>query len=75
MTTEDPLNSDDSPDYYKRFAIQPVVFCHANKLPGIESQLIGYDCRHGKKNGAADIKKAIHFLQILLKLEYPEEAE
>jgi hypothetical protein len=28
-------------------------------------------CRHRSKNGAEDIRKAIHELELLLQLEYP----
>lgn len=58
--------------HYKDFPIQPVEFCQKNKLTFIESCVVKYVCRHGAKNGAQDIKKAIHFLEMLLELEYPE---
>ena len=53
--------------------IQPVVYCHANGLGGIESAVVKYVSRHNKKNGRQDIEKAIHLLNILLDLEYGEE--
>lgn len=69
------LESQEGGEHYKQFAIQPVVFCHANKLQGIESAVIWYVCRHREKNGAEDIRKAIHFLEILLELEYPPQTQ
>jgi hypothetical protein len=56
--------------HYKNYKIQPVEFIHANGIPFVEAAVIKYVCRHRQKNGAEDIKKAIHFLQILLDLEY-----
>ena len=56
--------------HYKDMAIQPVVFNHANNLPHIEGCVVDYVCRHRKKNGRQDIEKAIHFLELLLELEY-----
>lgn len=57
-------------DHYKDFAIQPAEFCHKNGIPFIEGCVIKYVCRHKKKNGPEDIKKAIHFLELLLEYEY-----
>lgn len=56
--------------HYKDMAIQPVEFIQYNKIPFIEGSVIKYVCRHRRKNGAEDIKKAIHFLELLLELEY-----
>jgi len=57
-------------NHYKGMAIQPIEFCQKNQLNYCESNAIKYICRHRKKNGAEDIRKAIHNLQILLELEY-----
>lgn len=56
--------------HYKEFKIQPVRFIIENKIPFVEGSVIKYVCRHRSKNGAEDIKKAIHFLQLLLECEY-----
>jgi hypothetical protein len=61
-------------DHYKTMKVQPVEYIHANNLSFIEGCVIKYVTRHKNKNGAKDIHKAIHFLQLLLKLEYGEEA-
>lgn len=66
-----PLDHQESGQHYKTMKIQPAEFCHANQIPFIEGSVIKYVCRHSRKNGAEDIKKAIHFLEILLELEYP----
>ena len=59
-------------DHYKSMKIQPVEFCQLNELNSIESAVIKYVCRHHNKGGAEDIHKAIHLLNILIQLEYPE---
>ena len=56
--------------HYKDMKIQPVEFCHANKMGGIESAVVKYVSRHRFKNGIEDINKAIHLLEILKQLEY-----
>lgn len=59
-------------NHYKDFAIQPVEFCQKNGIGFCESSVIKYVCRHKNKNGAEDIRKAIHFLELLLELDYRE---
>ena len=49
-------------DHYKGMAIQPVEFIHRNGLGFIEGCAIKYVVRHREKGGAADVRKAIHFL-------------
>ena len=58
--------------HYKDLAIQPVEFIVKNHIPFIEGNVIKYVVRHRAKNGAQDIRKAIHFLELLLEMEYPE---
>lgn len=61
--------------HYKNMPIQPIEFCQKNGLNFCESNVIKYVCRHRNKNGASDIKKAIHNLQLLLEMEYKETAD
>lgn len=60
-------------NHYKDMTIQPVEFIVANKLGFLEGNIIKYVCRHHAKNKAQDIKKAIHYCQLLLELEYQEK--
>ena len=62
-------------DHYRRFALQPVEFCQRNNLPYCESNVIKYVTRHRFKNGKQDIEKAIHYLQLLLEIEYADETK
>ena len=50
--------------------IQPIEYITKNKLPYIEGNIIEYATRHRNKNGAEDIKKIIHYCELLLELEY-----
>jgi hypothetical protein len=63
------LDKQEGGDHYKT-AIQPIEFIHANKLGFIEGNVVKYVTRHRNKNGAEDIRKAIHYLELLLDLEY-----
>lgn len=68
----DPLTKQVGGDHYKGCAIQPVEFITANNLGFMEGSAIKYICRHEKKNGRQDIEKAIHYLELILKLKYKE---
>jgi len=60
-------------NYYADMPIQPVEFIHKNEIPFIEGCIIKYVCRHRRKNGREDLRKARHFLDLLLELEYEKE--
>ena len=65
------LDKQVSGDHYKTKGIQPVVYIHANQLGFCEGNVIKYVTRHKQKNGKADLEKAIHYLELLIELEYP----
>ena len=58
--------------HYKNLAIQPVEYIQANGLDYLQGNIVKYITRHKTKNGAEDIKKAIHYCQLILELEYAE---
>lgn len=64
------LDKQVSGGHYKSLKIQPIEFIHANGIPFAEGSVIKYVTRHRAKNGAKDLEKAIHFLRLLLELEY-----
>jgi len=64
-----PLTSQVGGGHYKDCAIQPVEFVHANGLPFIEGSVVKYVSRWRKKGGIQDLKKAKHFLEMLIELE------
>ena len=70
--SQDPLATQVGGAHYKGFAIQPTHFIWANRLGFIEGSVVKYVCRHAQKNGAEDLRKAIHYLEILIALQYPE---
>jgi hypothetical protein len=55
--------------HYKGMAIQPVEYIHKNGIPFIEGCVIKYVSRWRSKGGVEDIKKAKHFLDLLIALE------
>ena len=61
--------------HYQNFVISPVEFIHRNALGFLEGCIIKRVCRHREKAGAEDLRKAIHELQLLIELEYGENAD
>ena len=57
-------------NHYKYMKIQPVEYCRANEMGGLESSVVRYVSRHKEKNGRIDIEKAIHCLELILELDY-----
>ena len=70
--TQSALDKQISGNHYKDKGIQPIVYIYANHLGFCESNVLKYITRHKSKNGAADIRKAIHYLELLLELEYKD---
>lgn len=67
------LDTQEGGSHYKDLPIQPIEFIVANNIPFREGSVIKYVCRHRDKNGKEDIKKAIHYLTMLLE-EYDQLA-
>ena len=70
---EAALDKQEGGQHYKDKAIQPIVYIHANKLGFCEGNVVKYITRHKEKNGAEDIRKVIHYCELLLELEYKNE--
>ena len=56
--------------YYKDMAIQPADFINKNKLLFAEGNAIKYICRHQSKGKLQDIKKAMHYLEMIIERDY-----
>ena len=61
--------------HYKDMAIQPSQFINKNKLLFAEGNAIKYICRHAHKGGKEDLKKAIHYIEMIIERDYGEEKE
>jgi hypothetical protein len=56
--------------HYKQCAIQPLEYIVANDIPYLEGNVIKYVTRHKDKGGIDDIRKAIHYLELIMETEY-----
>ena len=56
-------------NHYQQGTIQPIEYIHANDLNFFEGNAIKYVTRNRRKKSAVeDLKKAIHYIQLQLKL-------
>lgn len=55
--------------HYKDMKIQPVEFIHANGIGFFEGNVIKYVARWRAKGGVEDLKKAKHYIDLLIDLE------
>ncbi len=53
-------------DHYKALAIQPIEYTFANNLGYVEGNVIKYVTRWQTKGGVEDLKKARHYLDLLI---------
>lgn len=63
------LQRQEGGSHYKDLAIQPIEYIHANNIPFAEGCAIKYLTRWRSKGGIEDLKKARHFIDLLIELE------
>ena len=61
--------------HYIKYKIQPSQFVTENKLLYPEGCVIKYVVRHQDKGGKEDLKKAIHYIEMIIERDYGEEKE
>ena len=67
------LDSQVGGNHYKDLKIQPVEYIHQNNLGFIEGSVIKYVTRWKSKNGVQDLRKARHFLDLLIEMNENEK--
>lgn len=63
------LATQEGGSHYKDQAIQPVEYIHANRIGYFEGNVIKYVSRWKSKGGIEDLKKAKHYIELLIELE------
>lgn len=53
--------------HYTHFKIQPIIFIELNQLGWCAGNVVKYICRYQLKNGLEDLKKAQHYLEVLIR--------
>lgn len=59
-------------EHYKKLAIQPMEYSIKNNLDPLQASVIKYVTRHKDKAGRVDIEKAMHCLELILEMQYPQ---
>jgi hypothetical protein len=57
-------------NHYNKYVIQPTEFIHKNNIGFIEGNILKYIIRYKDKNGIEDLKKAKHYIDLLIEMEY-----
>lgn len=60
-------------EHYRHYKIQPVEYIVANGLGFLAGNVVKYVTRYKSKGGEEDVRKAIHYLELILEFEYPKE--
>lgn len=60
-------------NHYKDFEIQPIEYITKNNLDWYQGNIVKYASRHKFKNGKQDLEKVIHYAQLAIEAQYPEE--
>lgn len=63
------LDHQEGGNHYKTKPIQPAEYCMANGISFMEGSVIKYVTRWRDKGGVQDLKKARHFLDMLIEWE------
>jgi hypothetical protein len=72
MNSQSAFDKQEGGSHYKDMIIQPVDYITANRLGFLEGNVIKYITRHTAKNGAEDIRKAIHYCELILATRYKD---
>jgi hypothetical protein len=75
LVNKSPLTTQVGGNHYKDMAIQPIEFIHANNLGYMEGNVVKYVSRWQSKNGLADLRKAKHYIELLIELETNHHAD
>lgn len=68
-TTDHALAKQEGGSHYKALAIQPIEYIHANGIGFFEGNVIKYVTRWRAKAGVEDLRKAKHYIELLIELE------
>lgn len=69
LLMDSPLSKQVGGDHYKNLVIQPFEFIERNGIGFAAGNIIKYVCRYKTKNGIEDLKKARHYIDLLIDLE------
>ena len=69
MPQDNALTRQEGGRHYKDMPIQPVEYIHANDIGYFEGNVIKYVSRWRTKAGVEDLRKARHYIDLLIEME------
>lgn len=69
------LEKQEGGNHYMKCSIQPIQYIHANRLGFVEGNIVKYITRWKDKNGVQDLKKIIHYCELLIELETQDKSK
>lgn len=67
------LDRQEGGDHYSKLSIQPMEYSMANGLDACQHSIIKYVTRFRDKGGVADLRKALHVIEMLIEFETKKE--
>jgi hypothetical protein len=68
--SDSPWERQEGGTHYKTYTIQPLQFAMSNNLNFCQANAVKYICRYKDKGGVEDLRKAIHYIDLLIDYEY-----
>jgi len=65
-----PLSQQIGGEHYRKGSIQPIEYIYANGMDFFSGNVVKYITRWKYKNGLEDLKKAKHYIELLMEQEY-----
>ncbi len=65
-----PLSQQIGGEHYRQGDIQPIEYIHANDMDFFSGNVVKYITRWKYKSGLEDLKKAKHYIELLMEQEY-----
>ena len=67
------INKQVGGSHYKDCKIMPIEYIYKNNLDFLEGNVVKYITRYKTKNGIEDIRKVIHYAELILEKKYGKE--
>lgn len=69
----DAFDTQEGGAHYRSMPVQVTEFIHKNRIGWCEGNAIKYLVRHKQKGGVESLRKAIHYIEMLITMEYPND--
>ncbi len=74
MSSQSQFDTQVGGTHYSKYKIQPLEFIVANNLDFLQGNVVKYVVRYKDKGGLEDLKKARHYLDMIIELLEKDES-